>query len=58
VFYVRQAAVSLHETALEIQSKTHAAGVVCTYNAPKAIVVRGTAQQIAQAAQLIEHQDN
>jgi hypothetical protein len=58
VFYVRQAGISLHETALEIQSKTQAAWVVCTYHAPHAVVIRGTTRQIAEAAQLIRQQDN
>jgi hypothetical protein len=59
VFYLAHAATSqrLGETMLQIQSKTHNAWV-CIYNAPSAIAIRGTAQQIAQAGQLIQQQDN
>ena len=59
VFYLTHAATSqrLGETALQIQSKTHSAWV-CIYNAPSAIAIRGTAQQLAEAAQLIQQQDH
>jgi type II secretory pathway component GspD/PulD (secretin) len=57
VFYLTQATASLHETAVQIQSKTHDAWV-CTHNAPNAIVIRGTTGQIAEAAELIRQQDH
>ena len=59
VFYLAHAATSQHlgETMLQIQSKTHNAWV-CIYNAPSAIVVRGTAQQIVRAAELTRQEDN
>jgi hypothetical protein len=59
VFYLTHAATSqrLGETLHQIESKTHGAcwGV---YTPTNAIVIRGTAQQIAEAAQLIQQQDN
>jgi hypothetical protein len=58
VFYLAHAATSqrLGEAMLQIQSKTHNAWV-CIYNASSAIAIRGAAQQIAQAAQLIQQED-
>jgi hypothetical protein len=57
VFYLTHAALSLRETALQIQSKTNNAWVGI-YNAANAIVVRGTAQLEGQAAEIIRLQDN
>jgi hypothetical protein len=59
VFYLARGTASqpLGETMLQIKSKTQSASLGI-YNAPGAIAVRGTAQQIGQAAQLIQEQDN
>jgi hypothetical protein len=46
----------LRETALHVQSKSHNVWVF-TYNAPSAIAVRGTAEEIALAGRLIQEQD-
>jgi type II secretory pathway component GspD/PulD (secretin) len=59
VFYRAHDATSqrLGETLHQIESKTQGAswGV---YTPTNAIVIRGTSQQIAEAAQLIQQQDN
>ena len=58
VFYLAHAATPqrLRETALHVQSKSHNVWVF-TYNAPSAIAVRGTAEEIALADRLIQEQD-
>jgi hypothetical protein len=58
VFYLSHAATRevLEQTATEVRSKTGSREVF-TYGAPSAIVIRGSAEQIAQAGRLIQEQD-
>jgi hypothetical protein len=58
VFYLSHAATRevLEQTATEVRSKTGSREVF-TYGTPSAIVIRGSAEQIAQAGRLIQEQD-
>lgn len=58
VFYLAHTATPqrLLEALLQVRAKSHNAWM-CIYNAPSAIVVRGTAEEIALAGRLIQQQD-
>ena len=57
VFYLNNAATvqQFQEMAISLRARTHIRRVF-TYNAPRALALRGTPTQIAQAAQLIKDQ--
>jgi hypothetical protein len=58
VFYLAHASTpeALQERATELRSKT-GCRYVFTYNAPSAIAIRGSAEQIAQADRLLQDLD-
>lgn len=58
LFYLTHAATAeaLQQTATEVRTKT-GCRYLFTYNAPRAIAIRGSAEQIAQAGRLIQDLD-